>query len=199
MGARRGGGTPHPSLPWRETWPRANSCPGWWVSWSAEERAFFLAFIKVPGISPKSGVRAMSLPPLQIAEAIAAANATMLTKLPGIGRKKAEQVISDAQRGNPRSFNWRAISRFHRSNTATPRPCTGTSWPCWWGQLGYRTPEAENLVERAVALAGSGSGGRGHPAGSVPAEPVGRINMVIERRVSAKGRRARRRSVLSPR
>ncbi|MDE0340940.1 MAG: helix-hairpin-helix domain-containing protein [Nitrospinae bacterium] len=121
---------------------------------SAEERAFFLSFIKVPGISPKSGVRAMSLPPLQIAEAIATANATLLTKLPGIGRKKAEQVISTLRE---------EIAELHLTGDLAPpsgarqetTPLHGDVMAVLVGQLGYRTPEAENLVERAVAELGA--------------------------------------------
>ncbi len=121
---------------------------------SAEERAFFLSFIKVPGISPKSGVRAMGLPPLQIAEAIAAANATLLTKLPGIGRKKAEQVISTLRE---------EIAELHLTGDLAPPPAErqdaaplhGDVMAVLVGQLGYRTPEAENLVERAVAALGA--------------------------------------------
>ncbi len=121
---------------------------------SAEERAFFLSFIKVPGISPKSGVRAMSLPPLQIAEAIATANATLLTKLPGIGRKKAEQVISTLRE---------EIAELHLTGDLAPpsgarqetTPLHGDVMAVLVGQLGYRTPEAENLVERAVAELGT--------------------------------------------
>ena len=121
---------------------------------SAEERAFFLSFIKVPGISPKSGVRAMSLPPLQIAEAIATANATMLTKLPGIGRKKAEQVISTLRE---------EIAELQLAGEVAPptaerqeaAPLYGDVMAVLVGQLGYRTPEAENLVERAVASLGA--------------------------------------------
>ena len=121
---------------------------------SAEERAFFLSFIKVPGISPKSGVRAMSLPPLQIAEAIAAANATMLTKLPGIGRKKAEQVISTLREeiAELQLMGEVALPAAERQEAA---PLYGDVMAVLVGQLGYRTPEAENLVERAVASLGT--------------------------------------------
>ena len=121
---------------------------------SAEERAFFLSFIKVPGISPKSGVRAMSLPPLQIAEAIASANATMLTKLPGIGRKKAEQVISTLREeiAELQLMGEVAPPTAERQEAA---PLYGDVMAVLVGQLGYRTPEAENLVERAVASLGA--------------------------------------------
>ncbi len=121
---------------------------------SVEERSFFLSFIKVPGISPKSGVRAMSLPPLQIAEAIATANTVMLTKLPGIGRKKAEQVISTLREeiAELQLVGEAALPTGERQDAT---PLHGDVMAVLVGQLGYRTPEAENLVERAVASLGA--------------------------------------------
>ena len=109
---------------------------------SAEERAFFLSFIKVPGISPKSGVRAMSLPPLQIAEAIATANAALLTKLPGIGRKKAEQVISTLREeiAELQFVGEIDVPPLEHRSPSQPLPCTGTSWPCWWGSWATERP-----------------------------------------------------------
>ncbi|MEK6709740.1 MAG: Holliday junction branch migration protein RuvA, partial [Nitrospinota bacterium] len=64
---------------------------------SHEEREFFLRLIKVPGFSPRSGVRALGLPPREVARAIALGNTALLTKLPGIGKKKAEQLVSQLQ------------------------------------------------------------------------------------------------------
>ena len=120
---------------------------------SAEERAFFLSFIKAPGISPKSAMRAMRLPPLQIAEAIATANAATLTKLPGIGRKKAEQIISTLKEevAGLQLVGEVASPAAERQDAA---PLHGDVMAVLVGQLGYRTPEAENLVERAVASLG---------------------------------------------
>ena len=119
---------------------------------SAEERAFFLCFIKAPGISPRSAARALSLPPLQIARAIAEANAPLLTRLPGIGKKKAEQVI--AKIGEE-------VAGLRLARDAALPPETGRAVPphgdvmaVLVGQLGYRAPEAESLVERALAALG---------------------------------------------
>ena len=120
---------------------------------SAEERAFFLCFIKAPGISPRSAMRALSLSPFQIAQAIAAANAALLTRLPGIGKKKAEQVVARIRE---------EIMELKLAGEAVPAPDgTRAAAPprsdvmaVLVGQLGYRTPEAENLVERALAAVG---------------------------------------------
>lgn len=121
---------------------------------STEERAFFLCFIKVPGISPKSAVRAMSLPPLQIAEAIVAANTALLTKLPGIGKKKADQVISKLREEIAALQLARepALPPVERHEAA---PLHADVMAVLVGQLGYRTPEAENLMERALATLGT--------------------------------------------
>ncbi len=119
---------------------------------SAEERAFFLCFIKAPGISPRSAMRALSLSPLQIAQAIAEANAALLTRLPGIGKKKAEQVVARIRE---------EIMELNLVGEAAPAPDGTRAAPprgdvmaVLVGQLGYRTPEAENLVERALAALG---------------------------------------------
>lgn len=119
---------------------------------SAEERAFFLCFIKAPGISPRSAMRALSLSPLQIAQAIAEANAALLTRLPGIGKKKAEQVVARIRE---------EIMELNLAGEAAPAPDGTRAAPprgdvmaVLVGQLGYRTPEAENLVERALAALG---------------------------------------------
>ncbi len=122
---------------------------------SAEERAFFLCFIKAPGISPKSAVRAMSLPPLQIAEAVASANALLLTKLPGIGKKKAEQIVSGIREEVLALSLAGEASPTPEEDAPHTTPLHGDVMAVLVGQLGYRTPEAENLVERAVESLGA--------------------------------------------
>ena len=99
------------------------------------ERDFFLRFIKVPGLSPRSGIRAMGLPPERIAAAILARDMGTLTKLQGIGKKKAEQIISKladelAKLGLP-------------------------AMAILIGQLGLRTAEAEELISRATTSLGT--------------------------------------------
>lgn len=120
---------------------------------SAEERAFFLCFIKAPGISPRSAMRALSLSPLQIAQAIAEANVALLTRLPGIGKKKAEQVVARIREQimELKLAGEAAPASDGRRAAAPPR---GDVMAVLVGQLGYRTPEAENLVERALAALG---------------------------------------------
>ena len=63
---------------------------------SLEEKAVFLALIKVKGIGPKSAIGALSATtPQQVINAIASNNVAYLKKLPGIGAKAAAQIILD--------------------------------------------------------------------------------------------------------
>lgn len=119
---------------------------------SHEEREFFLRLIKVPGFSPRSGVRALGLPPREVARAISHGNTALLTKLPGIGKKKAEQLVSQLQG---------EIADLALAPEAAARPeaspCRSEAMAVLVGRLGYRTPEAEDLVERALAALGAGA------------------------------------------
>ncbi|MFQ5429306.1 MAG: Holliday junction branch migration protein RuvA [Phycisphaerae bacterium] len=60
----------------------------------AEERAFFQQFITVKGMGVRKGLRALATPVAQIASAIESGESAALTRLPGIGRRMAEQIIA---------------------------------------------------------------------------------------------------------
>ena len=63
---------------------------------SLEEKAVFLALIKVKGLGPKTAVGALSATtPQEVINAIASNNVAYLKKLPGIGGKAASQIILD--------------------------------------------------------------------------------------------------------
>ena len=120
---------------------------------SAAEREFFLRYIKAPGLSPRSAIRSLILPPERIAAAIAGGSIAVLTKLPGIGKKKAEQIISKLQE------KIAEIALGAETAPANPRPPKidrprAEAMGVLVGQLGYRTPEAEDLIERAAASLG---------------------------------------------
>ena len=57
------------------------------------EREFFEHFISVSGIGPKAAARALTLPFARVARAIIEGDAAALTLLPGVGRKRAEEII----------------------------------------------------------------------------------------------------------
>lgn len=60
----------------------------------ASSKSTFLQLIKVSGIGPKVALSLLStLTPSQLAEAVAANDATALAKAPGLGKKGAQKII----------------------------------------------------------------------------------------------------------
>jgi Holliday junction DNA helicase RuvA len=58
------------------------------------EREFFLRLVSISGIGPKLAISILSGAPVEeLARAIADANLTRLTAIPGVGRKTAERVV----------------------------------------------------------------------------------------------------------
>lgn len=62
---------------------------------SVTDRDFFYHFTSVKGVGMRKALRAMSVPPHQIAAAIEHGDERLLTTLPEIGRKLAAQMITD--------------------------------------------------------------------------------------------------------
>jgi len=60
----------------------------------AEDRLFFKTFLTVKGMGVRKGLRALAAPVARIASAIESGDAVALAKLPGIGRRMAEQIIA---------------------------------------------------------------------------------------------------------
>lgn len=59
-----------------------------------QERALFRALIKINGIGPKSAMAILSsITPEEFIQCIHQENATLLTQLPGIGKKTAERLV----------------------------------------------------------------------------------------------------------
>jgi holliday junction DNA helicase RuvA len=59
-----------------------------------EERALFRALIKVNGVGPKLAIAILSsITPNEFIQCIKQENSTLLTKLPGIGKKTAERLV----------------------------------------------------------------------------------------------------------
>ena len=118
------------------------------------ERDFFLRFIKVPGISTRSGIRAMGLPPERIAAAIVACDMGTLTRLQGIGKKKAEQIISHLA-DELAETGLLAGAQEDARPQAVPASQASEVMAILVGQLGLRTPDAEELIERALSAKGA--------------------------------------------
>ena len=59
-----------------------------------QERALFLDLLKVSGVGPKLALKCLSgLAPQQFAAALEAGDATLLSKVPGVGLKTAQKMI----------------------------------------------------------------------------------------------------------
>lgn len=61
------------------------------------EKEFFTKFISVSGVGPKVAVKALNKPISRIADAIANGNEKLLSSLPGIGKRKAREMIAKLQ------------------------------------------------------------------------------------------------------
>ncbi len=61
----------------------------------AEDRAFFRLFTTVKGMGTRKGLRALAAPAARIASDIERGDVVALTKLPGIGRRIAEQIVAE--------------------------------------------------------------------------------------------------------
>ncbi len=61
---------------------------------SPEEKEIFLALISVEGIGPKAGTNILSgIKPERLRQAIASGDDAVLTRIPGLGPKKAQRLI----------------------------------------------------------------------------------------------------------
>lgn len=116
-----------------------------------EDRAFFARFITVKGIGVRKGLKALTIPTGKIAAAIEAGDAKMLSKLPGIGARAADQIVAELK-GKVADF---ALGQAPDG----PPPATIT-----WSEaqkdaievmvaLGERRVDAERWLERAGQLA----------------------------------------------
>jgi len=61
---------------------------------TVEERDFFRQLISISGVGPKSGLGVLSVANVgEIKQAVASGDATLLTRVSGIGRKTAERIV----------------------------------------------------------------------------------------------------------
>ncbi len=60
-----------------------------------EDRAFFRRFITVKNVGVRKGLKALALPIARIAALIESGDANALSKLPGIGKRMAEQIVAE--------------------------------------------------------------------------------------------------------
>lgn len=117
----------------------------------AEDKAFFERFITVKGLGVRKAVKALVEPVSSVAVAIETGDARFLTKLPGIGRRAADQIVAELK-GKMAEF---AVGAPQRLEAAAAR----TGWTREQQdaldvliQLGERPVEAERWMARAIEL-----------------------------------------------
>ena len=122
----------------------------------AEDRRFFEIFVSVKGLGNRKALRAMALPPSEIAAMVAAKDARGLQRLPEIGKRLAETVIAELT-GKLDAFIDPGVTIEAKLTTTAAR----FSLPASAGgavedalavlqSLGQTQAEAERAIERAL-------------------------------------------------
>jgi len=116
------------------------------------ERDFFQQFITVASIGPRSAVRALGLPVSRIAQAIEDGDLRVLQSLPGIGARKAKEIVAKLQ-GKAGRFCLIRDESAGEAGTAPqvlPEDLQREAIELLM-QVGHSRAEARQMVERAVA------------------------------------------------
>lgn len=112
------------------------------------EKDFFEQFITVSGIGPKAACRALSLPFSVIAEAIDRGDMELLRSLPGIGDRRAREIVAKLQG---------KVARFGLIQDKDVKPAVRLKDDVRQEalevllQLQYKKKEAEEMISKAVS------------------------------------------------
>jgi len=109
-----------------------------------QERSLFRALIRVNGVGPKMAIAILSsITPDEFVQCIQQQNTTLLTKLPGIGKKTAERLVVEMK---DRLQDWMP------SSTVTAPISVPVNFQdeaiCALEALGYKYPEAAKAVKK---------------------------------------------------
>ena len=109
-----------------------------------DERALFRALIKVNGVGPKVAIAILSsISPDDFIQCILQQNTTMLTKLPGIGKKTAERLVVEMKD---------SVQQFSPTLQSTPQILPSMSQQeeaiSALEALGYKPQEAVTLIRK---------------------------------------------------
>lgn len=118
------------------------------------QREFFEKLLLVPRMGPKSGLQTFARPVSTLATAIEGANYTLLQSLPGVGKQKARDMVATLQ-GKLAKFALMQDSgldeQAKRAALAMHSDVAGDAVQLL-RLMGYKQPEAEKLVNEALAL-----------------------------------------------
>ncbi len=112
------------------------------------EREFFEQFITVSGVGPKAAVRALSQPISVIAEAIDTADLGLLKTLPGIGERRAREIVAKLQ-GRVGKFCL-IQDRIKAQMPATIKEDVQGEAMAVLLQLQYKRSEAREMIRKAI-------------------------------------------------
>lgn len=118
------------------------------------DREFFERFISVSGVGVRAAVRALQEPPVRIAAAISSGDCDFLTTLPGIGAKRARQIIAGLQEQMRGLYGEGTGSGGAGPSASGPRGEARAVLR----QLGVSMTEADRLIDEACAELGEGAG-----------------------------------------
>jgi len=111
------------------------------------EKEFFEKFITVSGVGPKAACKALALPFSTIADGIDAGDIRLLKGLPGIGERKAREIIAKLQ-GKVGKFG--LIQDRNLQKTPAIKEDISKEAVSVLLQLQYKRKEAEDMVEKAI-------------------------------------------------
>lgn len=114
------------------------------------EKEFFRLLISVAEIGPATAAKAMAIPVAELAAAIERRDTRTLSSLPGIGRRKAEQIVATLK-GKALPFCLAPVPNLEEA----PAPETAEQFvkdveQILTEQLGYRPSEAQGMIARAL-------------------------------------------------
>lgn len=126
---------------------------------SAEDREFFLEFVKVKNVGPRKALRAMVVPARTLAAAIESGDERALAELPEIGKRTAAQIVAQL-RGRLQRFAAGGPPSAAAAQKLTDAQLVALDVLTKWGD---RPADAERWLRRAAEL---------HPELSKPDEWV---------------------------
>ena len=111
------------------------------------EKEFFQYFISVEAIGPIKAVRALNISIREIARAIEARDVSRLKQLKGIGARTAQKIIATLE---GRMGKFALIREDERPQAVPLEDFTVQVLELLVSQLGHKTPDAKNMIAKAM-------------------------------------------------
>ncbi len=117
---------------------------------SKEERTLFRSFIKISGVGPKLGLALISsLDPHALVTAVRSNNVSMLTKVPGVGKKTAERLMVELKNQIDVLSTAGAVPMNVVSASGTSQGVTSEAEDALLA-LGYRPQQASQAIDTVL-------------------------------------------------